>query len=204
MDVPSGVRVRTGQTILSSHHNGMVSVAEALTFQRGTLKGWQLPEGFIPRVVVSQTISIDHPFKVTLSAGDNDQEMSATFTLGYVAGIVPQIDGTALDETDDHGNPPVLKVTEAAWKPRGNIERALIMLRYELDPAAFTVNKVVPVAVATVPAQAPWTWHKLIAIAIRDSTGQVTVSQQCFTSQEFDTSERKPSGLFRPWPRSAG
>jgi hypothetical protein len=204
MDAPTALRVRQGQRIEAAHHNGLVTLAQSLTFQRGTLKGRQLPEGFIPRVVVSQTISIDHPFKVTLTPGDNDQEMSATFTLGYVAGIVPQIDGTPLDEPDDNGAPPVLKVTEAAWKPRGNIERALIMLRYELDHSSFTVNKVVPVAVATPPHQSPWTWHKLIAIAIRDSTGQVTVSQQCFTSQEFDTSERKPSGLFRAWPRSAG
>lgn len=194
------LHVLKGEKVKAEHHNKLCDLVEALTLQRGPLKGRQTSDGFSPHVNVSATFSSPHSFKVSIEAGEGDQYL-ATFTLGHVSGVVPMIDDRALDDLDEAGNPPALIVKADAWKKHGRIERALLMFRYELD-RDYSVLKIVPVAVSVPPAQANFQWHKLIAILVRFE-GDVRVAQMCFFAQEFDTSERTDAGRFHPWPRIA-
>lgn len=194
-------RVRRGQRISASHHNGLVRLAEELTITQARVKGRHDPDGFSPHFDVRATVNVDHPFKVALST-DAGGKLTATFSPGFVAGIVPKIKDVALDDVDTQGNSPALIVGDDAFKKQGNAERGLLMFRYDLDHDSFEVTAVTPVAVPTPPASQPWTWYKLIAILTRVS-GDVTVSQQCFFSQDFDVSEVRANGFFHAWPHTS-
>jgi hypothetical protein len=200
--MPDSLLVKRGERVLAEHHNGLVKLAESITLQRGPLKGRQDANGFTPHIDVPPASgAVDHAFKIALSDGPRG-ELLCRFTPGHVGGIIPIIGVRYLDDFDDEDLGPALEIPDDAWKKRGLTERALIMFRYELNPS-FAVAKVVPVAVAAPPDNPPFAWHKLIAILIRSEDGAIRVLQQCFFSQYFDTSERKPSGRFRAWPRAA-
>lgn len=190
-------RVRKGERIRAADHNDLVALAEQGAIGIGPLKGQQDANGFVPRIAIRTTVSAGHAFRVALE--EDGDKLLVTFTPAHVAGKMPEIEGKALDEIDDTGNFPRLEVPEAAWIKRGAGERALIMFRYELDRVDFTVAKVVPVAVATRPPRAPWTWHKLVAIAVRQG-GQVRLFPQMFLPQGFLAADTNSAGGFRPLP----
>lgn len=198
---PDSLRVRKGQRVEAAHHNGLVRLASQLTIQRGRLKGRQDPDGFTPHVEVSTSVSVDHPFRMSVTEGEDDVQL-VTFTPGTVSGVVPALDELALDDVDDAGEPPVLRVEADAWAPHGRVERALILFRYDLD-AAFSVLKVTPLAAPKKPDPSPRTWHKLIGFLIRFE-GNVRPFQQCFFAQYFDAAGGKTPGAFRAYPRAAG
>jgi len=191
------VRVRKGQRIRAEHHNALVSLAEQGAVGIGMLKGHQDANGFVPRIAIKTSVGTGHAFRITLD--DVDGKMFATFTPAHIAGLMPEIDGHPLDELDEAGNFPALEIAESAWIRRGAGERALIMFRYELDRATFAVAKVVAVAVPMAPARAPFTWHKLVAIIVRQA-GQVRVFPQMFLPQGFLAADTNAAGGFRPLP----
>lgn len=195
--MPLSFRVRKGQRIRASHHNALVDIAEQATLQHGTLKGHQDSDGFTPRVTVQATLSVSTAFRIGL--GEDGDDVLLTFSPSHVAGEIPTIGDEGLDEFDEAGNPPVLRVDKGAWVKRGAGERALVMFRYDLDHADFSVSKVTPVAVASVPLRKPWTWHKLVAFLVRQN-GAVRVFPQMYFPQGFLAADTNSAGGFRPLP----
>lgn len=199
---PDELRVRKGERISAAKHNALVSLAERLTLQRGRIPGRQSPDGFTPMVDVQATAAPSgHAWKITPE--DQGETLALFFTPAHVSGIMPMIGKVPLDEVGADGRAPALIVTKDAWAKRGMGERALIMFRYELRHTDFRPEKIVPVAVATPPDRAPWTWHKLIAILTRFD-GAVKVWPQCWFPQAFDATDTTPAGAFTPWPRAEG
>lgn len=197
---PQSLRVAPGQPIRTEDHNGLVRLAERLTWQRGRMKGRRMPDGFLPRVEAQVILGVEHPFRVLTAAAD--EKLFATFTTGHVNGIVPKIGKLALDMADENGNPPRLEIPRDAWKPYGTGERAIVMLRYDLT-ADFLVSAVTPVALPAPPSAAlPRQWHKLCALLYRQD-GTVRVRQRIFFDQYFTASGGTPAGRFTAWPRVA-
>ena len=201
---PTKLLVRKGQPIEAAHHNGLVRLAEQLIIARGPVKGRQMPDGFTPHIKITQVTQVDHPFKVSVEAISGtgaSTEYGATFSLGTVEGIIPEIEKVGLDTVDVKGNPPVLKIKPEAWKSSGTAKRSLLMLTYTLDPNSHIVTAVTPIAVPQVPDFQPWTWNKLIAILVRIDT-DITVKQMCFFNQRF-YAINPSSGRFTPIPMNA-
>ncbi len=192
------LRVRPGETIRAVHHNELVKLAASLVLQRGQLKGRQMPTGFMPRVQVSQTVQIDYPFRMQFGSDDNDN-VTIIFTPGYIEGIMPKINDVALDDVDGDGNPPILTVTQDAWAPYGNVQRALVMLRYDLDKS-FNVSAITPVAVPSPPSN-PQQWFKLCGI-LTQVDGIVKPYQLMFFSQYFSAGAGVSTGHFTAFPRA--
>lgn len=155
MDGTSKLRVVPGQVIRASDHNDLLALAGTLQVQNTVLKGHQDHAGFLPRLELKTTVSAGHAFRIAL--GEDGDDLLLTFTPAHIAGIMPTIDGEGLDEFDEAGNAPTLRVDKKAWKKVGAGERALVMFRYELNSADFTVAKVEPVAVPAPPARKPFT-----------------------------------------------
>ncbi len=197
-----GLKVKKDQRILAAHHNRLVDFAERIHFQRGALKGRSEPGGFTPRIEAQVVVRVEHSFRVLLA--EEDDKLFAAIDPGFVDGIVPKIGGVALDAVDETTKlPPRLEITKEAWQPYGLGERALVMLRYDLD-ANFLVAAVVPVVVPMPPSAAlPRQWHKLCAVLYRQD-GAVRVRQRIFFDQYFTATGGTSAGRFTAWPRSAG
>lgn len=194
------ITVQKGQAITARQHNNVAKLAESLTLNTRGIPGRRGPNGFTPTIKVSTSISAKHAFKLALVAGQNG-ELGLTFTPAHVAGVMPTIGDRGLDELDDAGVGPVLEVKDDAWLAKGKGERALVMFRYDLDHTDFSVTKVTPLAVKAVPASAPWTWHKLVAILTRQN-GDVKIWPQMFFPQAFEVTDTTATGRFTPWPRA--
>lgn len=199
---PRKLRVEPGDVVRAEQHNGLVQLAESLTFARGRMKGTQLTDGFIPRIRLETHSSVSHPWAVAVEEGDEPGELLLTISPGFVGGIVPKIGELALDEQDEDGQPPKLKVSGDAWAKHGAGERALLMLRYDLD-ASFAVIKATPLAVPTKPTPEPRAWHKLLGFLSR-LDADVRYLPMCFFNQYFDAAGGKTPGAFRAYPRAAG
>lgn len=195
------LKVRRGQRVLAEHHNGLVRLAERCTLSRGRLKGRQDTDGFTARLDVRQSTVAQHAWKAVI---EEEDELWLRFTVpSHVSGIVPEIDGTALDDVTEDGESPRLKIPEDAFAKKGRSERALVLLRYELRKEDFSVEKVVPVASATALGVQPWKWHKLLGWIVRQE-GEVKWWPQAFFPLAFDVSNQdKATGRFKPWPRIA-
>lgn len=200
---PARATVRNGKAPTAQQHNALVQLTEQTTMQRGPLRGRRMPDGFTPRVSIKATLSVDYNFRVTLSEGKTADEWVVSFTPGDVAGIIPEIDGVALDDVDEANNPPQLTVKPDDWRKVGNVSRTLIMFHYELEHSSFVVQKVTPIAVPRPPDAKPWEWNKLVAFLTRSNDGTVKVTQRVFFSQAFDVANSKPNGTFTPLPHLA-
>lgn len=196
MRSPSDLRVQPGQIILAAHHNGLVDLAESMSLGSSSI-AHQDKDGVIIRASLhGLSPRTNHAFRIAL--GEDGDDVLLTFTPAHVAGIMPTIDDEGLDHFDEAGNPPALRVGKSAWKKVGAVERTLVMFRYELA-GDFTVAKVVPVAVPAPPARKPFTWHKLVAILVKQN-GDIRVFPQMFFPQNFLAAETTTSGGFRPLP----
>jgi hypothetical protein len=192
---PRKLRVQPGDEVKAEHHNGLVELAESLTWQRGRLRGRRLPDGFIPHIpAVTSATMVTHPWAVEIEEGKEG-------ALSLIDGVVPEIDGRPLDDFDEKGEPPRLQVAKDAWAKRGNGERSLLMLRYHLTQE-LVVGGVAPVAVASVPPAADYVWHKLLGFLLRFG-GEVRYRPQCFFSQNFVALAGRSAGRFQPLPRVA-
>lgn len=209
VSVPESLRARAGERPSAGRENELVRLAEALTLQRGSLKGRQEPGGFTPHVSVSTTSDPDYNFKAALGEDEEGKPTLTFLTPGHVGGVVPVIvtdDGSevAIDDTiDESGTPPSLPIPEDAFAAHGNVERALVMLRYELRPEDASVARVVVVAVSAPPAAKAWTWHRLCGFVVRQSEAVRWVPMLFFSQQFAASNVNKATGTFSSWPRIA-
>lgn len=210
VSVPEHLRVRPGDAPSAARDNEVVRLAEALTLQRGGMVGRQEPGGFTPHISVSTSSQPDYNFRAVLDADENGKPVLTFLTPGHVGGVSPVIvtaDGeeVAIDDTvDDAGTPPALPIPEDAFAKHGHVERALVMLRYDLNPTdGGSVQKVTVIAVPKVPDRKAWTWHRLCGYVLRQNDAARWVPL-IFFSQQFEVSNvNAATGTFRAWPRIA-
>ena len=208
VSVPESLRVREGERLSAARDNALVRLAESLTLQRGSLKGRQEPGGFTPHVEVSSTSDPKYNFKAALGEDDDGKPVLTILTPGHVGGVVPVIvtaNGKEVkidDTTDASGTPPSLPIPDDAFAKKGNVERALVMMRYDLRPEDASVMKATFIAVPAPPAVKAWTWHKLCGFVIRQGES-ARWEPMIFFSQQFDVSHVSKDGRFKPWPRIA-
>lgn len=206
VSVPESLRVRAGDRPSAGRDNELVRLAEALTLQRGAFKGRQEPGGFSPHVSVSTTSDPDYNFKAVLGEDDDGKPTLTFVNPGHVGGIVPVIvtaDGGEVrmdDPMDGSGTPPALPIPDAAFAKKGNVERALVMLRYELRAEDQSLQKITAVAVPAPPAAKAWTFHRLGGYVVRQN-GSARWVPMIFFSQQFGVSNVDQStGRFKAWP----
>jgi len=211
LTVPDSLRIDRRHAPLSRQRdNAIAQLAEQLTLQRGSLKGRQEPGGFTPHVGVSTTSDPDHDFKAVLTQDAQGKPELTFLTAGHVGGVVPVLvtaDGEelAMDDSADGESDtrPALPIPDSAFAPRGRVEKALILFRYDLRPEDATVSKVTVIAAAEVPGTRAWTWHRL-AGWVRRFQGTDTWVPMIFFSQQFDVSDvNQADGRFKAWPRIA-
>jgi hypothetical protein len=194
--VPDSLFVRPGQEIEARHHNELVRLAEQLTIQRSGLRGRQMPDGFTPRVEVSQTISAEHRFTLAVEDG-GDGKLLLSWSQGLIGGVEPVIGEKKISELDDQtGQPPKFEVTPDDF---GDDGRCLVYFQIEVDHISFLAVKVTPAAFAKKPGATAWMAFKLAGILAKDGDGAVTAYPRLFFDQGFAASEKKSSGMFRAW-----
>lgn len=193
--------VKKGQTIRADNHNMLVGIADQITIQQGRLQGRRDPDGFSPRIEVNARTSSDYAFRI--SSGTNDQgDLALSFTPSTVGGVMPKIGDLALDDVDENGNPPTITVDDQMFVARGNVRRALVMLRYDLYHVDFGIQSVTPFVCSAPPDPAPWVWNKLVAILVQYN-GDIRIWPQIFFPQYFDVTGTKPNGTFQAIPHTA-
>ena len=198
--IPAGLMPTGNRAPTMRQMQKLQTLADRTTIQRGPIKGRRMSDGFTPKVKVKATAAVTSTFFVTIESADNDN-YDVTFTPGDVAGIPANINGTDLDDVDDSGNSPVLTVTPDNFTAHGNIQRALIMCRYDLDHETFAVLKATMFAAPKPPTQVPWVFNKLIAVLVKTADGTVTPWQRVFFSQYFLVANAAPAqGGFTPLP----
>lgn len=198
----NNLKVRRGELVRAEHHNALAHLAEQLTIGRGRVKGRQDSGGFIARLDPRVSVSVSHAWKAVLEE-DDDKLWLRFLVPSHVSGIVPEIEGVAIDDVQEDGEPPRLEIPASAFAKKGRSERALVLLRYDLRREDFTLEKVVPIASDKPLGVLPWKWHKLLGYVVRQND-EVKWWPQAFFPLAFDVSNVNPqTGHFKPWPRLA-
>lgn len=199
-ETASNLRVARNQRVEALHHNGLVGLAESLTFQRGRLKGRQDSDGFTARMDAVAKLNVSHAWKSVIDE-DGDKTFLRVVVPSHVNGVVPEINGTPIDIADKDGELPRFEITKSAWAKRGIAERAHVYLRYDLRKEDFTVERVTFLASATPLGNKPFQFHKLFGWLTRQD-GSVKWHPQLFFPAYFDASSTDENrGTFRAWPR---